>query len=236
MGDFVAYPMNSAEGDFFPSSYSDQSLYPPTAPMGAQGQEMPNVMQPMQDASGSASFDPDHEPPLLEELEIDFPRIWEKTLAVIRPFRMEIDPNLMNETDLAGPLVYCFLFGMILLFGGKLQFNYVFGISAVACLGMYALLNLMHVPGVSEPELTLSLVVSVLGYCMLPLLAVAVLCVFTPTSWVVVRLIFAIPAIVWCTHCATMIFVACLKMQDQRLLLAYPLLMAYACYAVLTLF
>jgi len=233
MGDFVAYPMNpDDQKDFFPSSYSvDQGLYPSTAPMGGPGQEMPSVMQPMQDISGSSSFDPDQEPPLLEELEIDFPRIWEKTLAVIWPFRKDVDPHLMDETDLAGPLVYCFLFGMILLFGGKLQFNYVFGISAVACVGMYALLTLM-----SEREISMSLVVSVLGYCMLPLLAVAVLCVFTPASWVIVRLIFAIPAIIWCTHCATMIFVACLQMQDQRFLLAYPLLMAYACYAVLTLF
>ena len=182
MSDFVAYPMSSTDqGDFFPSSYSvDQGLYPPTAPTGASGQEMPNVMQPMSNSSGSASFDPDQEPPLLEELEIDFPRIWQKTLAVIHPFRGDVDPHLMDETDLAGPLVYCFLFGMILLFGGKLQFNYVFGISAVACLGIYALLTLM-----TEREVSLSLVVSVLGYCMLPLLAVAAICVLTPSSWFV---------------------------------------------------
>jgi len=233
MGDFVAYPMSSGEqGDLFQNSYSqDSGLYPPTAPIGGQGQDMPSVMQPMQDASGSGSFDPDHEPPLLEELEIDFPRIWEKTLAVILPFRKEVDPGLMNETDLAGPLVYCFLYGMCLLFGGKLQFNYVFGISAISCGGMFLLLYLM-----TEREVSMSLVVSVLGYCMLPLLLVAALCIFTPASWVVVRLILAIPAILWSTHCATMIFVACLYMQDQRYLLAYPLLMAYACCAVLSLF
>lgn len=33
-----------------------------------------------------------------------------------------------------------------------------------------------------------------------------------------------------------MMFVECLQMHDQRLLVAYPLFMAYACYAVLTLF
>ena len=186
MGDFVAYPMSSSpaaggDSDFFPSSYSsDPSLYPSTAPTGAAGQPMPSVMQPMADAPRSASFDPDHEPPLLEELEIDFPRIWQKTLAVIRPFRKSIDAHLMDETDLAGPLVYCFLFGMTLLLGGKLQFNYVFGISGVACLGVFALLTLM-----TERDVSLSLVVSVLGYCMLPLLGVAVLCVFTPSSWFV---------------------------------------------------
>lgn len=31
-------------------------------------------------------------------------------------------------------------------------------------------------------------------------------------------------------------FVECLQMHDQRLLVAYPLFMAFACYAVLTLF
>jgi len=233
MGDFVAYPMNTSDqGDFFPSSYSaDQGLYPPTAPVGGQGQQMPSVMQPMNDGSGTVSFDPDQEPPLLEELEIDFPRIWQKTLAVIMPFRKEIDPHLMDETDLAGPLVYCFLFGMFLLLGGKLQFNYVFGVSAVACLGVFALLSLM-----TERDVSLSLVVSVLGYCLLPIIGCSALCVLTPSSWVVTRMIIAIPAVVWCTHCATMIFVACLQMEDQHFLVAYPLFMAYACYAVLTLF
>jgi len=232
MGDFVAYPESSSQGDFFPSSYSaDQGLYPPTAPIGAQGQEMPSIMQPMSDGSGSASFDPNQEPPLLEELEIDFPRIWQKTLAVIMPFRKDVDPHLMDETDLAGPLVYCFLFGALLLLGGKFQFNYVFGISLVACMSICGLLKLM-----TELEVTFALVVSVLGYCLLPILGAAGLCVFIPSSWLVVRSIFAFPAVVWSTHCATNIFVACLQMHDQRFLLAYPLFMAFACYAVLTLF
>ncbi|KAH3714198.1 hypothetical protein Pelo_19294 [Pelomyxa schiedti] len=54
------------------------------------------------------------EPPLLEELEINFSHIWAKTKAVLNPFR-DIDPNLMDDTDLAGPILFCFLLGVLLL-------------------------------------------------------------------------------------------------------------------------
>lgn len=48
---------------------------------------------------------------------------------------------------------------------GKIQFGYVYGISALGCLGMYFLLNLMSVTGVS-----FGCVASVLGYCLLPMI------------------------------------------------------------------
>lgn len=48
---------------------------------------------------------------------------------------------------------------------GKIQFGYVYGISAIGCLGMYCLLNLMSMTGVS-----FGCVASVLGYCLLPMI------------------------------------------------------------------
>lgn len=48
---------------------------------------------------------------------------------------------------------------------GKIQFGYVYGISAISCLGMYCLLNLMSMTGVS-----FGCVASVLGYCLLPMI------------------------------------------------------------------
>lgn len=69
-------------------------------------------------AFGTGGF-PD-EPSLMEELDINLPHVWDKSLAVLNPFH-KFSPNhpkdahMMDDTDLAGPLLFCFVFGMLLL-------------------------------------------------------------------------------------------------------------------------
>ena len=98
------------------------------------------------------------------ELGINFDHIWQKTLTVLHPLKVA-DGSIMNETDLAGPMVFCLAFEATLLLAGKIQFGYVYGISAIGCLGMFCLLNLMSMTGVS-----FGCVASVLGYCLLPMI------------------------------------------------------------------
>jgi len=43
-------------------------------------------------------------------------------------------------------------------------------------------------------------------------------------------------SIVWCTYAASGIFVAVLRMSDQRLLVAYPVGLVYGCFALLSVF
>lgn len=42
--------------------------------------------------------------------------------------------------------------------------------------------------------------------------------------------------ILWCASSASGIFVSILRMSDQRLLVAYPLGLFYACFALLSVF
>ncbi|XP_040190941.1 protein YIPF7 isoform X4 [Rana temporaria] len=56
------------------------------------------------------------EPPLLEELGINFNHIWQKTLTVLNPWK-PADGSIMNETDLTGPLMFSFALGSTLLQG-----------------------------------------------------------------------------------------------------------------------
>lgn len=63
---------------------------------------------------GADSYD---EEPLLQELGINFLHIRDKTLAVLNIAR-PVSSNLMDDTDLAGPLVFCLLFGSFLLMVG----------------------------------------------------------------------------------------------------------------------
>jgi hypothetical protein len=51
---------------------------------------------------------------------------------------------------------------------GKVHFSHIYGIGVMGCLAIYALLSLMAVSGV-----TLGTVVSVLGYCLLPMVALS---------------------------------------------------------------
>lgn len=52
---------------------------------------------------------------------------------------------------------------------GKVHgFGYIYGVGLLGCLSMYAILNLMSMTGVS-----VGCVISVLGYCLLPMVILA---------------------------------------------------------------
>lgn len=48
------------------------------------------------------------------ELGINFDHILQKSLTVLNPLR-SVDPHIMDDADLAGPLVFCFVFASFLL-------------------------------------------------------------------------------------------------------------------------
>ena len=134
------------------------------------------------------------------------------------------------EADLAGPLVFCLLLGSLLLLRGKVHFGYIYGFGIVGCLAMYCVLNLM-----SENDLDVYTIVSILGYCLLPVVFLAVFRLAVDlrrgTGFIV-----ALFAIAWCTITATRILEIELKMRDQRYLIAYPVFLLYSCFAMIVIF
>jgi hypothetical protein len=62
----------------------------------------------------------DGEPPLLEELGVNFGHIKMKTLAVLNPFG-RIDQHIMDDSDVAGPILFFLVFGTSLLVRGKIH-------------------------------------------------------------------------------------------------------------------
>ncbi|XP_068961126.1 protein YIPF7 [Petaurus breviceps papuanus] len=171
----------------------------------------------------------DEEPPLLEELGINFDHIWQKTLTVLNPLK-PADGSIMNETDLTGPMVFCIALGATLLLAGKVQFGYVYGMSAIGCLGIHALLNLMSTSGVSY-----GCVASVLGYCLLPMVILSSCAVFFSLQGTI-GTIAALIIIGWCSLSASKIFSSALTMEGQQLLVAYPCALLYGLFALLTIF
>ncbi|KAG8128671.1 putative Protein YIPF protein [Naja naja] len=169
------------------------------------------------------------EPSLLEELGINFDHIWQKTLTVLHPLKAA-DGNIMNETDLAGPMVFCLAFGATLLLAGKIQFGYIYGISAIGCLGMFCLLNLMSMTGVS-----FGCVASVLGYCLLPMIILSSFAVVFSLQDMT-GIILAAGIIGWCSFSASKLFISALAMEKQQLLVAYPCALLYGVFALISVF
>ncbi|THH20421.1 hypothetical protein EW146_g950 [Bondarzewia mesenterica] len=196
-------------------------------------------------AFGTGGFE--GEPPLLEgalyymlwravektyghaELGINFSHIGAKSMTVLNPFR-RIDERIMDDADLAGPLLFCFCYATFLLFSGKPQFGYIYGVGLLGSISIYTLLNLMSEKGIDAYR-----VVSVLGYCLLPMVGVGALSVLVTLDGLL-GYVLSLLSIAWCTYAASGIFVTVLRMSDQRLLVAYPIGLLYGCFALLSVF
>lgn len=61
----------------------------------------------------SSAVDTFDEPPLLEELGINVPVIFQRTILLLNPLKA-VPKTLMEEGDLAGPLLYCLILGSCL--------------------------------------------------------------------------------------------------------------------------
>ncbi|KAH9907621.1 Yip1-domain-containing protein [Xylariomycetidae sp. FL2044] len=158
---------------FYPSSYSPgvpsqgapaQSSYGYGAPPGAGGYggfgAAPGGVSGRMGEQGGlrtgwlAAFSTegyDGEPPLLEELGVNFGHIQFKTLTVLNPFA-RIDQHIMDDSDLAGPILFFLLFGTFLLFSGKVHFGYIYGLALLGSIALHTILSLMSPDGLSSPS------------------------------------------------------------------------------------
>ncbi|CAG7830948.1 unnamed protein product [Allacma fusca] len=185
---------------------------------------------PMDANTGESGFDNfEDEPPLLEELGINPYHIMEKTLAVLNPLRTT-DALILQDTDIVGPVVFCVMFGFILLFSGKVHFGYIYGIGVMGCIAMYFLLNMMSVSAVS-----LGVTVTVLGYCLLPMVGLAGFNLLFSLQGLVGTVLTVI-AVLWCSLSASKLFVTALGLQKQQPLVAYPCALVYGVFALLAVF
>uniref|UniRef100_A0A8C5L541 Protein YIPF n=1 Tax=Jaculus jaculus TaxID=51337 RepID=A0A8C5L541_JACJA len=218
-----SYNASNAYGMLPQASEQPQSasLVPPEMllPSGYAGQ----VFQP---ASNSDYYS---QCPPIDKLGINFDHIWQKTLTVLNPMK-PADGGIMNETDLAGPILFCVALGATLLLAGKVQFGYVYGMSGIGCLGIHALLNLMSSAGVSY-----GCVASVLGYCLLPMVILSSCAIFFSLQGAL-GTTSALLIIGWCSFSASKIFISALDMDGQQLLVAYPCALLYGLFALLTVF
>lgn len=196
------------------------------------------------------------EPPLLEELGVNFGHIKGKTLTVLNPLA-PISQHIMDDSDLAGPILFFLLFGTFLLFSGKVHFGYIYGLALVGSLSLHTIFSLMSPPPDHEspntsshhhpPQhhsadishlnstLTFPRSASVLGYCLLPLVLTSLVGVVVPMDTLGGYAISTL-AICWCTYSSSGMFCAVGRMRSMRGLVAYPLGLFYTGFGIMGIF
>ncbi|KAH7045846.1 putative Golgi membrane protein [Macrophomina phaseolina] len=192
------------------------------------------------------------EPPLLEELGVNFGHIKTKTLTVLNPLA-RIDQHIMDDSDLAGPILFFLLFGTFLLFSGKVHFGYIYGLALLGSTSLHMILSLMSPPvdpatasssgHPSHPTtsshfsstLTFPRSASVLGYCLLPLVLTSLIGIVVPMDGLF-GYILTTAAIMWCTYSSSAMFCAVGRMSGMRGLVAYPLGLFYVGFGIMAIF
>lgn len=198
--------------------------------------EMQTSPQPMMNSTpyygNYDSNDPyANEPPLMEELEINLDQIIQKTWAVLTFKNLDDHKNILHEPDLAGPIAFLLAFGFLLLLSGKIQFGYIYGLGTLGCLIIYFVVYLM-----APKNISFMCTVSVLGYCLLPMVMLSGLSVLVNLKATLAGNIFSVVAILWCAIGASNLLVTAIDMSNSRLVVAYPCALFYTVFALLTVF
>lgn len=168
----------------------------------------------------------------------------------------------MDDSDLAGPILFFLLFGTFLLFSGKVHFGYIYGLALVGSLSLHTIFSLMSPPphhntedshsptpsyapqqsahqdsmhSLSSSTLTFPRSASVLGYCLLPLVLTSFVGVVLPMDTAAGYAISSL-AICWCTYSSSKMFCAVGRMRSMRGLVAYPLGLFYVGFGIMGIF
>ena len=171
----------------------------------------------------------EEELPLLEELGINPQNIKNKIIGVITLKR--IDKKFLEDSDMAGPLLIFLLFAFSLVLQYKINFGYIYGISLFGSILLFLLLNLMS----KNNGIILYNTISVLGYCLIPIVILSFIAVFLDMKNIFGGLLSLI-AIVLSSLNASRFFEIGLEMYSQRWLIFYPVALFYTCFVLVTIY
>ena len=170
---------------------------------------------------------------------MNFEHIYLKTQAVIYPNRT-LEAKVVEDSDMAGPLVFCLILGSLMMLQGKVNFGYIYGFSIFSCLGVYAIISLMCSTG----DIDVWFVCSVLGYGLVPVIALSGVTLGINATSIVTGIqmkgflgfLLSAAAIAWATFSATRLFDAKMRLNEnmQFWLVAYPIALVYWCFSLIT--
>ena len=132
---------------------------------------------------------------------------------------------------MAGPLLIFLLFAFSSVLQYKINFGYIYGISVFGSILLFLLLNLMS----KNSGILLYNTISVLGYCLIPIVLLSFIAVFMDMKNFVGG-IFAFLAIVLASLNASRFFEIGLDMYSQRWIIFYPVALFYTCFVLVTIY
>lgn len=180
-------------------------------------------------SAGGSGFE--DEPPLLEELGINTKQIWNKTVSILNPFRVKVD--LHEDADLSGPFLFLMAFGLFQLLAGKLHFGIILGWVTVSSMFLYVVFNML---AGRNGNLDLYRCLSLIGYCMLPIVILSAISLFVPQGGAVIFVIAGV-FVIWSTRVCTRLLVELASCGDEhRGLIAYACFLIYMLFSLLVIF
>nr|KYP39873.1 Protein YIPF7 [Cajanus cajan] len=189
-------------------------------------------------AATTSSFPPpgasalEEEPPLLEELGINTKQIWQKTTSILNPVRVWNPNNLHDDADLSGPVLLLMSFGLFQLLAGKIHFGIILGWVTVSALFLYVVFNML---AGRNGTLDLYRCVSLIGYCMLPMVTLSALSLFLPQGGLAIAAA-ALLVVAWSTRVCTKLLGQVARWDEHPRLVAYVCFLIYSLFSLLVVF
>ena len=173
----------------------------------------------------------ENEIPLLEELGINPQNIKNKIISIITLKR--IDKKFLEESDMGGPFLIILIFAFSLVLQYKTCFGYLYGISVFGSVALFLLLNLMS----KNKSILLYNTISVLGYCLIPVVFLSFFSVFLKMKMKgFLGIILSFGSIISSSISATRFFEIALDMSQQKWLIFYPICLFYTCFVLVSIF
>ncbi|GAB2264178.1 hypothetical protein Droror1_Dr00026312 [Drosera rotundifolia] len=170
------------------------------------------------------------EPPLLDELEINPTLIWHKMKAILNPIRL--DSSIHGDPDLSGPFLFYIVLCLFQLLAGKVQFGVNLGWIAMASIFVYTVTNFL---AGRNGNLDLYRCVSVVGYCMMPIVVFAAVSLFFEAKGTVAGFVVAGACVAWATRVCSILLVEN-GGGESVVLVAYPCFLVYSLFSLLVMF
>lgn len=164
-------------------------------------------------------------------MDIDITKIKHKFIAILTQ-RGFGENGIAQYDDINGPILVFILFGICLTLKGRLEFGNIYGFGLTGCLGIYMIINLLSKRGQYVEFYTCA---SNLGYSLLPFCFLATLSIFSDLNNPLGMILSAL-VVAWSTITATRLFEYGLEMQDKKYLIAYPIVLFYSVFTLLTIF
>lgn len=132
---------------------------------------------------------------------------------------------------MAGAILVVVLFGAALLLKGRVEFGNIYGFGIMGCILIYALINLLT----NKNYVTLYACISNLFYGLLPFCFLAFTSIFIELKGTVGTILSGL-IVAWSTMTATRLFEYGLDMEDKKYLIAYPIVLFYSIFLLMTIF